>query len=85
MCKTLHLVLKHHWFDKIISGEKTSEYRACTKYWNKRLKNSQYDTVIFHRGYSNTIATYKIISIGITNEPNDLKLAQCWEIKLSKV
>ena len=35
--KTLHLVLKGHWYDKIASGEKTSEYRACTPYWNKRL------------------------------------------------
>lgn len=35
--KTLHLVLTGHWYDKIASGEKTSEYRACTPYWNKRL------------------------------------------------
>ena len=37
---TLHLVLKHHWFDKIVSGEKTSEYRECSDYWNKRLTNN---------------------------------------------
>lgn len=36
--KTLHLVLKGKWYDKIASGEKTSEYRACTPYWNKRLQ-----------------------------------------------
>ena len=41
--KTLHLVLKHHWFDKIVSGEKSSEYRECSDYWNKRLANKQYD------------------------------------------
>lgn len=35
--KTLHLVLKSKWFDKIASGEKTSEYRECKPYWNKRL------------------------------------------------
>lgn len=35
--KTLHLVLKSKWYDKIASGEKTSEYRKCSHYWNKRL------------------------------------------------
>lgn len=35
--KTLHLVLKSKWFDKIESGEKTTEYRQCKNYWNKRL------------------------------------------------
>lgn len=79
----LHLVLKHHWFDKIVSGEKTSEYRECSDYWNKRLTNKNYDTVVFHKGYTNTTATYKILSIGITTAPNDLQLPKCWEIKLS--
>lgn len=79
---TLHLVLKHHWFDKIVSGEKTSEYRACSDYWNNRLANKHYDTVVFHKGYTNTTATYKILSIGITTQPNDLGVDKCWEIKL---
>lgn len=35
--KTLHLVLKGCWYDKIASGEKTSEYRECKPYWNKRF------------------------------------------------
>lgn len=42
--KTLHLVLKGHWYDKIASGEKTSEYRACTPYWNKRFVGRDFDT-----------------------------------------
>ncbi len=80
---TLHLVLKHHWFNKIVSGEKTCEYRKCCDYWNKRLNNKHYDTVVFHRGYTNTTATYKIISICITHAPNDLGLAECWAIKFA--
>ena len=83
--KTLHLVLKHHWFDKITSGEKTSEYRVCSQYWNNRLSNKHYDTVVFHCGYTNKTAEYEIISIGITTKKNDLNLPQCWEIKLGKV
>ena len=84
MGNVLHLVLKHHWFDKIVSGEKTSEYRECTKYWDKRLQNKKYDSVIFHKGYTNTTATYKIVSIALTTNKNDLNLPQCWEIKLKK-
>lgn len=34
---TLHLVLKHKWYDMIESGEKLEEYRECTRYWAKRL------------------------------------------------
>ena len=71
--------------DKIVSGEKTSEYRACSDYWNNRLANKHYDTVVFHKGYTNTTATYKILSIGITTQPNDLGVDKCWEIKLKKI
>ncbi len=83
MSNILHLVLKHYWFDKFVSGEKTSEYRECSSYWNKRLGNKHYDTVVFHKGYTNTIAVYKIISIDITTQTNDLGVAKCWEIKLA--
>lgn len=34
---TLHLFLKSVWYDKIASGEKTSEYRECKPYWNKKI------------------------------------------------
>ncbi|MBR2012173.1 MAG: ASCH domain-containing protein [Alphaproteobacteria bacterium] len=77
----IHFVLKHKWFDKIIAGEKTSEYRECSDYWNKRLTNKHYDTVVFHKGYTNQIAKYKIFSIRITTKQNDLNLQKCWEIR----
>lgn len=35
--KTLHLVLKHTWYDMIASGEKKEEYREIKPYWTKRL------------------------------------------------
>lgn len=35
--KTIHLVLKHKWYDMIESGEKLEEYREWTEYWRKRL------------------------------------------------
>jgi hypothetical protein len=83
MSKTLHLVLKSKWFDKIASGEKTSEYRECKPYWNGRLA-VKYDTVVFHKGYTATTMEFEIKSIGITTSPNDLEINRCWEIKLGQ-
>lgn len=53
--ETLHLVIKHKWFDMIASGEKIEEYREMTNYWKKRIwnKRSVIGYVIFHRGYTN--------------------------------
>lgn len=99
MSRTLHLVLTGKWYDKIDSGEKTSEYRACTPYWNKRfcgwadiinihgpnLQHYWYSSVVFHRGYTNKTMEFAIVSIDvITGKPNDLGLFQCWEIKLGQ-
>lgn len=100
--KTLHLVLKSKWFDKIASGEKTSEYRACSKYWNKRFVGydfdtteaypicvnrdvKHYDTVVFHKGYTNNTMEFEIKHIHWTNDgKNDLHLMDVWEIKLGQ-
>lgn len=49
--KTLHLNLKKKWFDMIASGEKTTEYRQTSEYWEKRLFK-KYDTITFSNGYS---------------------------------
>lgn len=35
--KVLHLTLKKEWFDMILSGSKTEEYREIKDYWIKRL------------------------------------------------
>ena len=35
--KALQLVLTHHWYDMIASGEKREEYREITPYWANRL------------------------------------------------
>lgn len=49
---TLHLTLKKKWFDMILSGEKTEEYRDIKPYYNLRLIGRDYDTVIFRNGYA---------------------------------
>ena len=73
--KTLHLVLKRKWWDMIESGEKKEEYRAQSDYWIKRLIDGEYhgsdkldrykpfENVCFHRGYTNTTMTFRIVCI----------------------
>ncbi|HAL7568320.1 TPA: ASCH domain-containing protein [Escherichia coli] len=47
----LQLAVKGEYFDAIIRGEKTEEYRLCNDYWNKRLVNRKYDRLIITKGY----------------------------------
>lgn len=87
-CEILHLVLKHVWFEKIKSGKKTSEYRECKDYWNNKFNpivNSEKEMwkyVIFHDGYTDKTIKCKLLSISITNKPNDLGLSPVWELKV---
>lgn len=50
--KVLHLTIKKKWFDMILSGDKTEEYREIKEYWNKRLIDREYDFICFRNGYS---------------------------------
>lgn len=70
---TLHLVLKTKLYDMIESGEKPEEYRQINKYWRKKIgkycfpsTNKGYDTITFHRGYTDITMTFKIniITVG---------------------
>lgn len=47
----LVLNLKGEYFDAIRDGTKLEEFRLRTPYWEKRIKNKTYDTVIIRRGY----------------------------------
>jgi hypothetical protein len=50
--KVLHLNLYRKYFDEIVSGKKTIEYRDKTPYWTSRLSNKKYDYIYFRNGYS---------------------------------
>ncbi len=52
MNNTLHLTIKKQWFDMILSGVKTEEYREIKPYYNLRLIGKRYDTVVFRNGYA---------------------------------
>lgn len=42
----LQLAVKGEYFDAMIRGEKTEEYRLCNDYWKKRLVNRKYDRLM---------------------------------------
>lgn len=51
MNRELKLVLKGKWFNMILSGEKKEEYRELKPFWEKRLKEKEFDRVVFYHGY----------------------------------
>ena len=91
MRDTLHLVLKHNWFEKIKSGEKRFEYRECKPFWDKKFqpvldgKKTIWKHVIFHDGYTDRIIKCELLSIDITTEKNDLNKSQVYRLKLGQI
>lgn len=56
---------------------------AGWKFPTLRTDHPQYERVIFHKGYTNETMEFEIVSIDIIeNQPNDLNVPKCWEIKL---
>ena len=55
--KILHLNLYRKYFDAILKGEKTIEYRDFSPYWSKRLENRYYDVIQFRNGYAKVAPT----------------------------
>ena len=54
---TLTLHLHRPWFDAIAHGHKTVEYRRVTPYWQKRIENRTYATLILQNGYGERYPT----------------------------
>lgn len=51
MSKSLILPVKKVYFDEILSGSKTFEFRLRTEYWRKRLVGRTYSGVVITLGY----------------------------------
>ena len=51
MNKTLHLVLKRKYFERIFNGTKTTEYRDFTKYWKRRIDGKHYTHIKFQLAF----------------------------------
>ena len=58
---TLYLIVYKEVMERIFSGEKTIEYRECTKYWDKRLKDKEYQFMRITNGYGNDTRPYIVM------------------------
>ena len=58
---TLYLIVYKEVINRIFSGEKIIEYRECTKYWDKRLKDKEYRFMPITNGYGNDTRPYIIM------------------------
>ena len=70
---TLYLIVYKEVIERIFSGEKTIEYRECTKYWDKRLQDKQYRFMRITNGYGNETRPYILMKykpIGIVERDN---------------
>jgi|TARA_R110000824_G_scaffold10719_1_gene46929 ASC-1-like (ASCH) protein len=81
MNKILHLNLFRKYFDEIVEGTKTIEYRDKTDYWKRRIEDKEYDVIKFRNGYRKDAPTmlveYKGYNIGSEYE---LKLGKIIEV-----
>ena len=81
--RVLHLNLYRKYFDAILSGSKTIEYRDITPYWSKRLEGRHYDIIKFRNGYAK-IAPEMIVEyrgVDIDDGKYAIKLGQVLESK----
>lgn len=85
--KPLFLILQKVYFDQILKGTKTKEYRDYTAYYMQRLCNhkdgkitsfKRYQTVIFQNGYHTGARR-------ITCEIKKISIENCFVIHLGKV
>ena len=58
---TLYLIVYKEVMERIFSGEKTIEYRECTKYWKKRIEDKEYRIMRITHGYGNDTRTYIVM------------------------
>ena len=58
---TLYLIVYKEVINRIFSGEKTIEYRECTKYWKKRIEDKEYQFMRITNGYGNDTRPYIVM------------------------
>ena len=82
--KILHLNLYRKYFDAIVNGTKTIEYRKKTDYWKKRIEDRGYDIIKFRNGYAKDAPTMLVEHKGyseVIRTGNGVE----YEIKLGKI
>ena len=79
---TLYLIVVKPVWDRIVSGEKTIEYRERTDYWDKRINGREYQYMRITNGYGNDTRPYRLYQYtGATRVMKDN--IQCFAINIS--
>ena len=80
---TLYLIVVKQVWDRIVSGEKTIEYRERTDYWDKRINARHYDYLRITNGYGNDTRPYRLYRYtGATRVMKDN--TQCYAISIAE-
>lgn len=53
--RVLRLPVNEYWYNLIVSGQLTHDYREVKPYWTKRLEGNEYDVVEFYHRFKKTI------------------------------
>ena len=61
---TLYLIVVKEVWDRIVSGDKITEYRERTDYWDKRIHNREYKYLKITNGYGNKTRPYRLYRYG---------------------
>ena len=48
----LFIIIKKQYFDEILSGKKTEEFRLVKPHWVKQIVGKEYTHIIFQNGYA---------------------------------
>ena len=80
---TLYLIVVKEVWDRIVSGDKTIEYRERTDYWDKRIGDREYTYMRITNGYGNLTRPYRLYRYtGATRVMKDN--VQCYAIDISE-
>ena len=88
--KTLTLTIKVQYFNEILSGTKTTEYREIKPFWTKKLEGKQkYDRIRMINGYSRNAPELIVELIKIDIEelffPITETMEICYALRLDKI
>ena len=79
---TLYLIVVKEVWDRIVSGDKTIEYRERTDYWDKRIGDREYTYMRITNGYGNLTRPYRLYRYtGATRVMKDG--VQCYAIDIN--
>ena len=79
--KILHLTLKKSWFDLMINGKKTTEYRKPSEWIKQIFIDKDYDLIRFVNGYGSEKPFFISIYLGYEVAEKDEKF-MCEELEV---